>query len=540
MASASLLQVSCALAAAAVSARPACIATQDPSSPLRARGQLAAGNDTGARAVALFSPARAKTTKRRGGARVQSGSAWPSGGCSFRQRVPYGRTVHGSCCGCIGELHTCALGRVDGGVAAGGDAERAQGEARQIQRARERARSRSKVRTTTVRTPAAGNTGACRRRLLPARHLRTREQELRVPTHDARGEVKAHVPLERRLGDVVRGRAHARHPRVRAHVREGGEQVGEAGRPLAKRADDERADRREQVETRQVRAHLARLPNKKLLVELSSRAPPLAADGSRPSLGGLAAAGVRLAVARRAGGDQFELACKDTRAARWRAARSTDSCARSSALSRAHRSTAELPAGIAHKNRDVLLYDPLALEQSAQRHARRIGSELGCGAQHARAQGAHADRAVVACPTPSCSTRVRRAQSARTRRATARHERTHDVRSSSSMHATPAAAAAPAPRARATPSGSHFRAISPHFSENLLLRLAAAGRWTKAKLVARRACSGATSRRRSTTSPSLNRLRAAQCSARRKVRCTCAQSTTARRSRAWRTSNVVC
>ena len=41
---------------------------------------------------------------------------------------------------------------------------------------------------------------------------RAREQKLHVPARDARCELKAHVPLERRLGDAARGRAHARYP----------------------------------------------------------------------------------------------------------------------------------------------------------------------------------------------------------------------------------------------------------------------------------------------------------------------------------------
>ena len=67
--------------------------------------------------------------------------------------------------------------------------------------------------------------GTALRRRRSARHLSAREQDLRVPAHDVRCELKAHVPLERHLGDVARGCAHARHPRVRAHVREGREKV---------------------------------------------------------------------------------------------------------------------------------------------------------------------------------------------------------------------------------------------------------------------------------------------------------------------------
>ena len=98
------------------------------------------------------------------------------------------------------------------------------------------------------------------------------------------------------------------HPRVRAHVRQDREQVGEGGRPLAKRADDQRAHRRARIEVHLHRAHLARLHAEELLVKLGARAPPLAADGGRPPLSGLAAARVRLALARGAVRDRLELA----------------------------------------------------------------------------------------------------------------------------------------------------------------------------------------------------------------------------------------
>jgi len=72
----------------------------------------------------------------------------------------------------------------------------------------------------------------------------------------------------------------------------------EAGRPLAKQAGDLRADRPERVETRLHWAYQARLQDEELLVELGADAPPLAADGRRPPLNSLAAAGVQLAVTR--------------------------------------------------------------------------------------------------------------------------------------------------------------------------------------------------------------------------------------------------